>query len=170
MKNKPRRSSGRKAATRHGLPTISVDPRPLRYKSEDAIRALVRRNNPPHLFVRRGRLVRIREQEGIRPAIEILGEYELRGMLTRSANFVRTAGDRLIQVSPPMDVVRDVHTLGCWRFPDLEMIVEAPLLRPDGTILQVPGYDAQSKVIYAPAPGLRSRARQRSSAPSRTGS
>jgi len=56
-----------------------------------------------------------------------------------------------------MDVVRDVHTLGCWRFPDLEMIVEAPLLRPDGTILQVPGYDAQSKVIYAPAPGLRIR-------------
>jgi len=87
MKNKPRRSSGRKAATRHGLPTISVDPRPLRYKSEDAIRALVRRNNPPHLFVRRGRLVRIREQEGIRPA-------KFRHQWTSSATYTRSvAGD-----------------------------------------------------------------------------
>lgn len=37
-----------------------------------------------------------------------------------------------------------------WRFPPLEGVVDAPTLRPDGTILDVPGYDEATRLIYDP--------------------
>jgi hypothetical protein len=40
---------------------------------------------------------------------------------------------------------------GSWRFPVLRGVVTAPTLRSDGTILQSPGYDADSQLIYDPA-------------------
>jgi hypothetical protein len=41
-----------------------------------------------------------------------------------------------------------------WGFPCLQAVTEAPALRPDGTILSEPGYDAASQLYYAPASGL----------------
>ncbi len=148
MSNKPRRRSDR------NLPTISVDPRPLRRKTAEAIDALDKGNTPPRLFARRGRLIRLREYERHHPAIEMVGEHELRGRLTRVADFVRGTPSGPQHVSPPMDVVRDVLTLGEWPFPELEMIVEMPVLRHDGTVLDARGYDARAKLFYAPAPRL----------------
>ncbi|GMV70291.1 MAG: hypothetical protein DYG93_13125 [Leptolyngbya sp. PLA2] len=40
---------------------------------------------------------------------------------------------------------------GSWRFPVLRGVVTAPTLRADGSILQTPGYDAASQLIYDPA-------------------
>ncbi|MBI1382573.1 MAG: hypothetical protein GC161_15965 [Planctomycetaceae bacterium] len=39
---------------------------------------------------------------------------------------------------------------GSWPFPTLRGIVTAPTLRADGSVLQVPGYDAASGLIFAP--------------------
>ncbi len=39
---------------------------------------------------------------------------------------------------------------GSWPFPPLRGIVTAPTLRADGSVLQVPGYDAASGLIFAP--------------------
>ncbi len=132
------------------LPEVSISGRPLRDKSDDAIAALRQANDPPSVFVRGGRLVRVRADERDRPFIELLGEHELRGLLTRAADFV--AGGK--QASPPTDVVHDVLTVGGWPFPAVETIVEAPVLRRDGTVLDVAGYDGRARVVYAPAPGL----------------
>lgn len=132
------------------LPTIIAAARPLRDMSDDAIGALERRNNPPTVFVRGGRLVRVCVDERGRPVIELLGEHELRGLLTRAADFAKDGK----HVSPPKDVVCDVLTVGRWPFPPLEAIVEAPVLRDDGSLLAGAGYDKRARVVYAPAPGL----------------
>src|SRR5690606_12956696 len=39
---------------------------------------------------------------------------------------------------------------GRWALPELVAVVSRPVLRPDGTVLQTPGYDPASKVLYAP--------------------
>jgi hypothetical protein len=37
-----------------------------------------------------------------------------------------------------------------WRLPELKGIVQAPTLRADGTVLQSPGFDARSSILYLP--------------------
>jgi hypothetical protein len=41
-----------------------------------------------------------------------------------------------------------------WPFPALKGIVEVPVLRNDGSILEIPGYDSATRLYYRPAPGL----------------
>jgi hypothetical protein len=52
--------------------------------------------------------------------------------------------------------VRDIlaQSPATWGFPALDGIAEAPVLRPDGTILHTPGYDAATLLYYAPDPAL----------------
>jgi hypothetical protein len=38
-------------------------------------------------------------------------------------------------------------------FPELVGLVEVPIIRPDGSICDQPGYDAQTRLFYAPPPG-----------------
>lgn len=57
-------------------------------------------------------------------------------------------------MSPDDPMERHARTLlaraGAWSFPVLRGIVTAPTLRADGSILQVPGYDATSGLIFEP--------------------
>ena len=39
---------------------------------------------------------------------------------------------------------------GRWSFPHIETVSETPTLRPDGTIIQEPGYDAATATLYLP--------------------
>src|SRR5207245_9293323 len=66
------------------LPQIVVLDRPLRDKTTEAIAALERANEPPAVFVRGGRLVRVRRDEQGRPGIDLLGDAELRGHRLRA--------------------------------------------------------------------------------------
>lgn len=137
-----------------GRPAIVLGDRPLRDVSDDAFRILAEANDPPTVFVRGGRLVLVRRDEHGRPLIERMGDAHVRGRLTRIANFVKPTkeGDR--HVSPPDDVIADLIVRGEWRLPALEAIVEAPVMRPDGSIVVAPGYDAATRLILSPAPGL----------------
>jgi len=144
------------------LPTVEVGNRELREVSRNAIDALRARNNPPRLFVRSGQMVHVVSDEKGRHGIREVSQDYLRGRLTRSANFRRVWLDRggnrsEIAVNPPLDVVRDILALppSIWRFPPIESVSEAPIFRPDGTIIVTPGYDAQTRVAYTPPPGFR---------------
>jgi hypothetical protein len=44
-----------------------------------------------------------------------------------------------------------IGKVGGWNLPHLRGIVEAPTIRPDGTILQTPGYDPKSGFFYVPS-------------------
>jgi hypothetical protein len=126
----------------------------------DALTALQRANDPPQLFGRSGRMVAVVADERQRMVISEVSESSLRGRMARSALYFKLGGEdrrEPIPCSPPMDVVKDLMALPAaeWKFPPLEAIVEAPCLRPDGTICDRPGYDPPTFLFHAPAPGLR---------------
>lgn len=136
------------------LDVIITTDRPLRDISDDGLQALAKMNEPPAIFVRSGKLARVRTDEKGRPVIEEADESILRGRLARVSDWARVteAGER--HCPPPLEIVRDLLTRGAWPFPALEGITEAPCLRPDGTILDRPGYDPATQLIYHPAAGL----------------
>lgn len=51
---------------------------------------------------------------------------------------------------PPKCVVETILARGEWPFRPLDRIVETPTLRPDGTVLDTPGYDAETGILYEP--------------------
>jgi hypothetical protein len=53
-----------------------------------------------------------------------------------------------------MEVVRNIRALPPVGFPKLVAITHSPVLRPDGTMVDKPGYDSESQLYYAPSPGL----------------
>ena len=146
------------ADNRDGTPKIQVNGRHLRDVSADTLKALQLANDPPEIFVRSGALVRVREDEHGTPQIQNMDLNHLRGRADRCADFVRATkrGDRWIEtkVNPPEIVMKDLMALPSWPFPALEAVVESPILRPDGTIFDTPGYDAQTRLYYRPAGGF----------------
>lgn len=144
----------------NGLPGIAINGRHLRDISTDALTALENANAAgAYLFVRSGSLARIAADEHGAPKVEVLGESEMRGRMARTANFHKVSevkGESIFTpYSPPLDVVRDVMALGGWNFPALEAVIECPALRPDGTVLDRCGYDAATRLYYAPGETLR---------------
>jgi hypothetical protein len=136
------------------LPTIVVNNRQLPEVTAEAIEALAARNAPPEIFVRAGRLVRVREDENGTPEIQPMDDPHIKGRLARVANFIRTTEKGETKVIPPDWLVKDVGQLPYWPFPSLEAVVEAPIMRPDGTIFDTPGYDPETRLYYRPGEGF----------------
>src|SRR3989454_4746608 len=61
-----------------------------------------------------------------------------------------------LTVSPPREVVEeDLLALGgVADLPPLEAVTDVPVLRPDGSVLDLPGYDARTRLVYAPVLSL----------------
>ncbi len=147
--------SGGAGAAPPVFPRILTNNRPLREVSDEALDALKTRNQPvPTLFERSGCLVRVRPDERGRPIIDRLAKEHLRGRLARAADFYIVGQTGLKHVSPPSDVVDDVLIRADWAVPGLDGVIEAPALRPDGSVLDTPGYDAATRLLYQPDRGL----------------
>jgi hypothetical protein len=82
------------------LPKIVVNNRHLREVTAEALSALATRNDPPELFVRAGRLVRVREDENGIPEIQVLEDSHVKGRLARVADFVRITDKGETRVNP----------------------------------------------------------------------
>jgi hypothetical protein len=132
------------------LTKIVVNNRHLRDVTADALEALAAHNNPPDVFVRAGRLVRVRQDENGTPQIQTMEDSHVKGRLARVADFVRATEKGETRVSPPDVVVKDIQALDSWPFPPLEAVVESPVMRPDGTIFDAPGYDPETRLYYRP--------------------
>jgi hypothetical protein len=134
---------------------IAINDRELRDIVADALCALRQANDPPQLFCRSGELVRVDIDERARRSILPVDEAYLRWRLAEVASFCRAtaAGDR--PVAPPRDVVQSILALSPheWQVPPLIAITQCPVVRPDGTILTLEGYDPQLQVYYS-AQGL----------------
>jgi hypothetical protein len=85
--------------------------------------------------------------------IERIGESEMRHELTRAADFERTGAKGASAVAPPLEVVRDILATPALPFPPLIGVVQTPTIRPDGSVLDVPGYDVATRLLFAPQPG-----------------
>ena len=140
-----------------GLPDIPITDRHLRDVVADAQAALSTANDPPSLFTYGGLPARTRRDETGALGPDQLSVDALRGELSKRANFL--AYDRrrksLKPAFPPVDMVRTVLAAAEHPLPRLAGFVGTPVMRPDGTLLDSPGYCRQTFLIYDPAPSLR---------------
>lgn len=146
-------ASEAKAQTPTPLPIIETSNRQLRDMSAETLGALKQANTPPRIFMRAAVPVRLGHDEHDRPVIERIGEGEMRHELTRAADFERTHAKGVSAVAPPLEIVRDILATPALPFPPLIGVVQAPTVRPDGSILDVPGYDSATRLLFAPQPG-----------------
>ena len=73
--------------------------------------------------------------------------------LTRLAVWARTdarSGALRAINCPDRVAITYLSRIGCWNLPRLWAAVDAPTMRPDGTILQAPGYDAETAILFDP--------------------
>ncbi|MGD0777415.1 MAG: hypothetical protein ABSC05_31745 [Candidatus Solibacter sp.] len=147
---------------RQPLPGICSNGRQLRDISNDALRALQAANDPPSLFARSGIMVAVGPNEKQQQVIRKVDADALCGYLARSADYFKmgkksqSGNAEKFDCPPPQTVVRDIHSMapGYWGFPPLEAVTDSPILRPDFSVLEVPGYDPVTKLYYAPDSAL----------------
>jgi len=154
----PSRSiSGRMSSHNSKQPSILIAPDEHRVVDE-AIAAL---GADPDLYQRGGMLVRAKRdaksRSGIsRPrrsvTIQNVPAANLRDRLTRLASFHRVDRRNVnVDAHPPGWLVAAVEARGHWpQIRSLVGIADAPILRPDGSICQKPGYDAKTEVLMLP--------------------
>lgn len=69
----------------------------------------------------------------------------------RSAQWFRVEHKKRVRISPPAGAATAyLSRAGNWDVPVLAGITQRPTLRRDGTVLQTPGYDRRSGLIYDP--------------------
>jgi hypothetical protein len=146
-----------------GLPLIETYDRPTDEVADEALAALVARNKPPTYFKQGGALVRLRDDPRKGGVVEQLDEGRLAHRLTRVARFVASKGRRdragarrghARMVDVPQAVTRDILAAGHWPVPEIEGVTRSPAIRLDGSILTQAGYDAATRLYYAPPPGF----------------
>lgn len=146
------------------LPIITVSTEEHRV-NEEALAAL---RNDPAIYQRGGMLVWVIRDESpaaaiirppFAPRIDALVREILRERLTAFARWqsIQERGNsvKVLPAHPPGWCVNAIHARGTWAgFRHLEGVIEYPVLRPDGTILQTPGYDAATGLLLEPAGSL----------------
>ena len=149
--------SGRQREPAHER-EIEIGPDQLRVNDE-AIEALAPRDN---IYQRGGSLVQIVDgteaPRGIArpkdaPRIAPLQHARLRELLADAAEWYKPVDDqRRERVHPPEWTVTGIAARGQWRgIRRLEAVVESPVLRADGTIMQRPGYDEATGLVFRPS-------------------
>ena len=88
--------------------------------------------------------------------ISLLPHAQIRRLMTVHADWLKIktirGKDEIVPAHPPAWAVEGVATLGNWpRIRPLEGIVEAPTLRPDGSLIDQPGYDPDTGVWFVPS-------------------
>jgi phage/plasmid primase-like uncharacterized protein len=86
------------------------------------------------------------------PRIALARHARIRELLADGADWLRPAGEgEFEQVHPPDWVIKGIDARGQWRgIRRLESVIEVPVLRADGSILQTPGYDEATGLLFRP--------------------
>ncbi|GHO91523.1 hypothetical protein KSF_015710 [Reticulibacter mediterranei] len=149
------------------LPEIIVGVAQLRELTDLALNSVMRKEYvAPSLFLQSSRLVRVGHNEMKHPIVASMATTEVKEVLTHAANYYRLKKlpgtdeeeYRKVPVPPPKDVAEQILARQTQYpylpFPPLQAIVETPVIRPDGSILDTPGYDSATRLYYAPHPEL----------------
>ncbi|WP_304074533.1 bifunctional DNA primase/polymerase [Maricaulis maris] len=144
----------------NGLPQISINPGERPRMVDDAERALI--SSGADVFQRYDELVRVvrldtpSSEGGVgRPIGALLIRPAPAPWLTeqfsRVAHWVRVTDDSVKRADPPAYIASTfLARLGSWRLRALTGVTATPTLRPDGSLLAEPGYDAQTQIYYDP--------------------
>ncbi len=134
-------------------------------KTVDAAEAALLRDTGETIYQRAGRLVRVlREGSGsVTRAFSreagslVIGSVDvpfLTERLTQAASWLKKTSKgkhgRLTRVDCPERIARTLAARGRWAVPELNGTIESPTLRPDGSVLCVPGYDDQTGLLFDP--------------------
>lgn len=123
----------------------------------DAVVALL--PNEPAVYSRGGSLVRVSVDDSPvdarPPRTESLPAESLREIISQHAAFfrMRAKGNDIVPTPehPPAWCVAAVHARGQWPgIRPLTGVVDAPVMRRDGTVLDAPGYDAPTGYLFCP--------------------
>ncbi len=111
------------------------------------------------LVVVQGEAVKVETRDFLRPTIKELSKELLSCLLSERVRFVHRTKSRdgSYRDKPAQPTARDLAEYlarGTWPFPALAGIIEAPTIRPDGTILQEAGYDEVTGLYYWPDSAL----------------
>jgi hypothetical protein len=155
---------------------MTAEPTPIRTATDDrpeirvttAIaevtdRALDSLADDSEIYARRGEIVRVvgadvDEDARIRieagtPVIALASTTWLRERLSIASRWQKYDGRRgeWVPCLPPPWVPDTMAERRAYDFRELVGVIEAPTLRLDGTVLQRPGYDAETRLYYAPS-------------------
>ena len=142
-------------------PKIVLNDKVLNEKTSEAIDALQVMNDPPRLFVRAGRIVRVERDEHGRPVIQTLNKAAVRGELDRAAHWVLFKPDKgkeVIEtyVTPGEAIAEDLmeRPPSEWGLPPLVGIATSPILHLDGSIHDAAGYDPVTRMFLLSEEGF----------------
>jgi hypothetical protein len=90
-------------------------------------------------------------RSGGAPSLAPLGEPRLRELLADAAQWKTLKPGESKLTMPPPWVPRTLLDRPSWTFPEITMVSETPLLRPDGTVINAPGYDGATGVLFETA-------------------
>lgn len=141
---------------RYTLPSVELNAGNLNLAeiTAEAWRAFAAANAPPLTFLMGGLLVRLEPDDAGPPVIRPVTPDRLRHSLARCATWYMPTKKARVDALPPLHVVHDMLAQPAPPVPVLDRLVEAPVFTRGGTLHQVPGYHADGRIFYAPAPGL----------------
>ncbi len=110
------------------------------YQHGDAIMRIVKTTKPA------ARLKRDNES----PVLRLAKFANVRKAVAKAKWFVPD-GEELKPALPPDYAINSLLEEGDWPvLPNVESVSECPVMRPDGTVINVPGYDEKSGIYYLP--------------------
>ncbi len=157
-----RTSTGSGSSNCEDLPNIILTDAQLPETVDQCIKAIeLEQSKSRWLFIRSSRLVNVAHDEQKRLRIYEMGVINVTGALIISANFftVRMPKDPdkppvYTPARPPREISEQilarVHQKPFLPFPPLLGLTEVPILRPDGSICDRPGYDPETQLYYMP--------------------
>lgn len=87
------------------------------------------------------------------PVIVPIEQVWMLSLLDAAATWTKMTPKGPSPTKPPAWVADQVLGRLEWPFPYLEGVVECPTLRPDGSVLDTPGWDESTALLYEPLPG-----------------
>ena len=137
------------------LPTIRFHKQELPAIIDEAEQHLIAANDILGVYQRDGKLVRVGQfpTHGGKPFLEFvpLIRENIVELLTAIIIWERQEAQKLITTGCPTSVAAGyLGRTGQWRVPTVRQIITCPTMRPDGSILDQPGYDKATGLFYQP--------------------
>jgi hypothetical protein len=120
----------------------------------DAVVAEMARHNG--VYARNDQLVAVfpGELPGDKKRVKVLAKPTVRELVSACCNLEKLdqRSGRWVDANPPEWLVDQVYARFVWPgIPTLTDLVDCPVLRPDGTVLDKPGHDRATGIYYAPS-------------------
>jgi putative DNA primase/helicase len=153
------RATARHAGGGANRPTIRITANNLAGMTDEAEKALLAADLGLYQrgeFIVRTGIVRINVSDDrtvMGQRILPLGEAALTEALDHAASWEKfdARGDEWVPADVPSKVAKIyADRIGRWRLPVLTGVINAPTLRPDGSLLATPGYDAATGLLFDP--------------------